>query len=395
MLISESRYRVGKAALLLCIGLSASAIRLESQAATLTGRVLEAGTRRPLAGARISVAQTGASVISDRAGVYRIVRPSTDATLTLRVVLLGYAPVVRNVSPNAAASDLEIEMMPQALGLDDVVVTGTAGPARIREVGHSVAHISTSKIPEPVTTIDNLLAGKVPGLTVLQSSGLAGSGSQIRLRGNASVALSNQPLVYVDGIRIRSDAYPRNAPQSGNVLRGANDVPSPLNDIDPSDVERVEIVRGPAATTLYGTEAATGVIQIFTKRGATGRPIWNAQFDAGADYVEKFGTDDEPYMRLDPWLRTAARTAYSLSTSGGGNVGYYISGNFDRVDGVLPNDREKRIGVRGNFDFKPAEKLALQWTSSFTTDVLQNTAAWHAQTTNRTSAQRELASLSF
>ena len=112
-------------------------------------------------------------------------------------------------------------------------------------------------IPEPITSIDNLLAGKVPGLTVLQSSGMAGSGSQIRLRGNASVALSNQPLIYVDGIRIRSDAYPRNAPPSGNVLRGANDVPSPLNDIDPADIERVEIVRGPAATTLYGTEAAT------------------------------------------------------------------------------------------------------------------------------------------
>jgi outer membrane receptor for ferrienterochelin and colicin len=84
------------------------------------------------------------------------------------------------------------------------------------------------------------------------------------------VALSNQPLVYLDGVRIRSDGYPRNAPQSGNVLRGNNDVPSPINDIDPNDVERVEVVRGPAATTLYGTEAATGVIQIFTKRGSAG-----------------------------------------------------------------------------------------------------------------------------
>ena len=376
MLRVVSGRRFGNAALLLfCMSLGLGATRLESQAVTVTGRVFEVNTRRPLAGARVTVAETGASAISDRAGVYRIASPSSGSALTLRVVLLGYAPVVKTVPANAVASDFDIEMTPRALGLDDVVVTGTAGPARIREVGHSVAQIATSRIPEPVTSIDNLLAGKVPGLTVLQSSGQAGSGSQIRLRGNASVALSNQPLVYVDGIRMRSDAYPRNAPPSGNVLRGPNDVPSPLNDIDPSDVERVEIVRGPAATTLYGTEAATGVIQIFTKRGATGRPIWNAQFDVGADHVEKFGTDDEPYLRLEPWLRNAARTAYSLSTSGGGNVGYYISGNFDRVDGVLPNDREKRIGVRGNFDFKPAEKFSLQWTSSFTSDVLQNTAA--------------------
>lgn len=367
--------RVRFCLLLLCLGFSLGPTLLYSQSATLTGHVLEAGTRRPLAGARVTVVETGTSATTDRTGAYRIARPAASGAVTLRIVLLGYGPVIRTISPNAAAGDLDFELSQRALGLDDVVVTGTAGPARIREVGHSVAQIVSSQIPEPVTSIDNLLAGKVPGLTVLQSSGLAGSGSQIRLRGNASVALSNQPLVYVDGIRIRSDAYPRNAPPSGNVLRGANDVPSPLNDIDPNDVERVEIVRGPAATTLYGTEAATGVIQIFTKRGVSGRPIWNAQLDLGADKVEKFGTDDEPYMRLEPWLRTAARTGYSLSTSGGGTVGYYISGNVDRIDGVLPNDHEKRIGVRGNFDFKPAEKLSLSWTSSFTSDDLQNTAS--------------------
>jgi outer membrane receptor protein involved in Fe transport len=343
-----------------------------SQTQTLSGRVVEAGTRRPLAGARVTIADKRVA-ITDAAGVFRITIPASGRSITLRVVMLGFDPTSRTISSTSAAADLEIELTARALGLDQVVVTGTAGPAPIRSVGHSVAVISTAQVREPVVSMDNLLSSKVPGLSVLQSSGLSGSGSQIRLRGNASVALSNQPLIYVDGIRIRSDAYPRNAPQSGNVLRGANDVPSPLNDIDVADVDRIEIVRGPAATTLYGTEAATGVIQIFTKRGIEGRPVWNAQFDAGADRVEKFGTDDEPFMRLEPWLRTAARTGYSLSASGGGNVGYYLSANAHRSEGVLPNDHERRIGMRGNFDMKPTDKLSLRWTTSYATSVLQNT----------------------
>ena len=345
------------------------------QAAQITGQVTEAGTHRPLAGAHVTIAESGRSVVTDREGRYRISRGTPGQLVTLRAILLGFAPAVRRLSADSVTAPIDFEMTPRALGLDEVVVTGTAGPTRVREVGHSIAQIIPSQIPEPIVSMDNMLAGKVPGMSVLQSSGQAGSGSQIRLRGNASVALSNQPLVYLDGVRIRSDGYPRNAPQSGNVLRGNNDVPSPINDIDPNDVERVEVVRGPAATTLYGTEAATGVIQIFTKRGTAGRPVWNTKIETGADHVQKFGTDDEPYMRLDPWLKTARRSGYSLSTSGGSDIGYYVSGNYNRIQGVLPKDSENRLVLRGNFNFKPAEKLAIAWSNSFTRDLLSNTSA--------------------
>jgi outer membrane receptor protein involved in Fe transport len=351
----------------------ACAVPVRSQGTRITGHVVEAGTQRALAGARVTVVETGASVITDRTGRFSIAAPPSLRQFTIRAAQLGFSPVVRRV--DASSTSVDFLLTQSALGLDEVVVTGTAGPTRVREVGHSVAQITPSQISEPPSTLDNLLAGKVPGLSVLLGSGLAGSGSQIRLRGNTSVALSNQPLVYVDGVRLRSDGYPINAPQSGNRLRGANDVPSPLNDIDPGDVERVEIVRGPAATTLYGTEAATGVIQIFTRRGSSGRPIWNYHVEAGADKVQRFGTDSEPYMRLDPWLKTAPRFGYGLSASGGGEVGYFASANYDRIDGVLPNDSEKRIALRGNFDFSPAPKLALRWSSSFARDDISNTSS--------------------
>ena len=347
--------------------------RAAGQGERVSGKISEAGTGRPLAGSRVIIVETSAAAVADRGGNYSISRPALSE-FTIRATQLGYVLQTKKVA-GAISGQVNFELAPRALGLDEVVVTGTAGPARVREVGHSVAQIDVAKVPEPVTTMDNLLSGKVPGVNVLLGSGLAGAGSQIRLRGNTSVALSNQPLVYIDGVRMRSDGYPINAPQFGNRLRASNEVPSPIDDIDPADVASVEIVRGPAATTLYGTEAATGVIQIFTRRGEAGRPIWTSHVEVGADRVQKFGTSDEPYMRLDPWLKTAPRYGYSLSTSGGGDVRYYASASYDNIDGVLPNDRERRLSMRGNFDFQPAPKLSLRWSSAYSQGRISNTSS--------------------
>jgi outer membrane receptor protein involved in Fe transport len=343
------------------------------QAASVTGRVTESATGRPLQGARVSVAGSPVTAITDRTGSYRI-NGAFATGIIVRVALLGYVPAEKRVSTTSNGTGVDFQLVPRALGLDEVVVTGSAGPTRVREVGHSIAQIDPSRIPEPVISIDNMLAGKVPGLVVVPNTAMAGSGAQIRLRGVTSVSLSNQPLVYVDGVRIRSDGYPKNVPRTGNITRGVNDIPSPLNDIDPEDVERVEVVRGPAATTLYGTEAATGVIQIFTKRGIAGKPLWSSRLTFGADRVQPFGTAAEPYMRIDPWLKTAQRTGYSLSVAGGDQLRYYVSTGYDRNEGVLPNDLEKRLIVRGNFDFAPADRLTLAWSSSVARNQLSNTS---------------------
>jgi outer membrane receptor protein involved in Fe transport len=346
---------------------------LAAQTASVTGRVTESATGRPLQGARVSVSGSSVAAITDRTGGYRI-NGSFAADIVVRVVLLGFVPAEKRVPQATLGTPVDFQLVPRALGLDEVVVTGSAGPTRVREVGHSIAQIDPSRIPEAVISIDNMLAGKVPGLVVVPNSAMAGSGAQIRLRGITSVSLSNQPLVYLDGVRIRSDGYPKNLPRTGTPNRGVGDVPSPLNDIDPEDVERVEVVRGPAATTLYGTEAATGVIQIFTKRGAAGRPLWNSKVVFGLDRVQRFGTDSEPYMRIDPWLKTARRTGYSVSAGGGDDLRYYVSAGYDRNEGVLPNDLERRLILRGNFDFAPAERLTLAWSSSVARNEISNTS---------------------
>ena len=356
-------------ALIFLIGVPAGAQQI------LTGRISDSGSGRPLSGVRVAIDDASSVDTTQVGGTYRLALPQGRRTVTVRVAKIGYSPASRRVTVSQLSQlseDFALERA--ALGLDAIVVTGSAGATQVREIGHSIAEIRPSAQREPIVSVDHLLSAKVPGLTVIPSTGMVGSGAKIRLRGSSSVALSNQPLVYVDGVRIRSDAYPKNGSFTDRS-RGPNDNSSPLNDISPGDIDRVEIVRGPAATTLYGTEAASGVIQIFTKRGAEGRAVWTSQMDAGASEVREYGTKDEPYLRLEPWLRRAIRAGYALSVGGGGDLRYHVATNLQRNEGVLPNDLQKRMSVRGNFDVAPAPQLTLSWSSAVSIDKLTNTPA--------------------
>jgi TonB-dependent starch-binding outer membrane protein SusC len=390
---------------------------------TISGRVVgEDGG--PLAQAQLILVGTGLGARAADNGQYTIVNVPAGQ-YRLRAQLIGHRPVESPITVAAGAVTTQnFSMQKQALSLDAIVVTGTAGAARQREVGNSIAQIDMSKLKEAPSTVGDLLQGKSPGMQVMQSSASAGSGSMIRLRGNVSVAMSNQPLIYVDGVRLRSDGYQKNVPPSGSNLRSGNDIASPLNDVNPNDIERIEIIKGAAAATLYGTEAAAGVIQIFTKRGQAGKPQWTLQVDEGFARSLKFGPDPSEappsdtvyacavvtptcsgtmqayrdsfpdrfdglptrgvsraggtssYLFIDPWLRNGLRQRYSLSVGGGGDaLRYFVSGSLADEDGVLPHDNEARKVVRGNFSFSPIANLMLGWNTSYTKDHIRNTAA--------------------
>lgn len=350
------------------------AIPALGQSRTIRGRIVESGSRLPLSGARVSTGFAADTTTSS--GEYRLSVAGSESAVRIRVTMLGFVPAERDVSfARGLTAEANFEMKQSPLGLDAVVVTGSAGPTAVREIGHSISQIRPSEVPEPIVSVDHLLASRLPGVAVLPATGMAGSGARIRLRGSASVALSNQPLVYVDGVRIRSEGYPKNVPPVGERSRGPNETASPLGDIDPFDIERVEIVRGPAATTLYGTEAAAGVIQIFTRRAAPGRTVWTTQLTGSISSVRPFGPPNEPYVRLEPWLKDASAIGYALSASGGGDVRYLLSTSYNHNEGVLPNDLEKRISVRGNFDMQPHRKLAVSLSSSMATNNISNTAS--------------------
>ncbi|MGD8321802.1 MAG: TonB-dependent receptor, partial [Gemmatimonadota bacterium] len=368
----------------------------------MTGLATDAASMRPLASVQVYLVGTSQGTLTGENGRYLILNvPAGD--YQIRAERIGYETVTQDITVTSGGTvTADFSMSSTALGLDEIVVTGTAGAARRREVGNSVAQVDVGDVAEPVTSTDALLQGRVTGMSVSPSSGMAGSGAMIRLRGNVSVAMSNQPILYVDGIRVRSDGYAKNVPPVGYQGRSSNDVASPLNDINPNDIERIEVIKGAAATTLYGTEAAAGVIQIFTKRGAQGGARWTAQIDQGVAWELPFGPDasscppselaksealgvgpcqaesggNPQYLYIDPWLRNARQQNYTLSVSGGGEaLQYFMSGTWNRDEGVLPNDLDKKGVMRGNFTFAPLSGLQIQWNTSFTHDLIANTAA--------------------
>jgi TonB-dependent SusC/RagA subfamily outer membrane receptor len=333
----------------------------------IIGQVVDASTLRPLGEVQVYLEGLGLGALTRSDGRYLILDVPTG-THTITAVRIGMQTLSQEITvQDGVSADVNFQLQTQALGLDEIVVTGTAGAARRREVGSSIAQINLADKPEPIISVDQALAGRIAGLTSMRSSGMARSGSQIRLRGNVSVAMSNQPLIYVDGVRLRSDGYALNHAVGQHVAFGPKDVVGPLNDINPNDIERIEIIKGPAATALYGTEAAGGVIQIFTKRGSQGAAIWTLQVDQGVNWVQPFGPENAPYMRLDPWLRSGHQQRYNLSVRGGGNaLTYYVSGSMDDNVGILPNDYEQKYLLRGNFSFAPMSNLDIQWNTMIT-----------------------------
>ncbi len=382
----------------------------QTPTASITGRVIgENG--QPINGAQVRLVNTTLGTLTADNGRYTLGNLPVGQ-YRIRAQMLGNRPIERAVTLVQGQTLTEdFTLRKQVLELDAVVVTGTAGATRQREVGNAVAQIDMAKVQEPPQNVGQLLQGRAPGMTVMTSSAGSGSGSMIRLRGNVSVAMSNQPLIYVDGVRLRSDGYAKNIPPTGSNLRGGNDIASPLNDINPNDIERIEIIKGAAAATLYGTEAAAGVIQIFTKSGHAGKPQWSMQLDGGFAHALKFGPSPETaplgdtipklyrdsfpdrfaglpsrgvsraggsssYLFIDPWLRNGQQRRVSLSVAGGGDaLRYFVSGTGTNEDGVLPNDNEQKKVVRGNFSFTPINNLLFSWNTSYTKDAITNTAA--------------------
>ncbi len=196
-------------------------------------------------------------------------------TAELRVLHVGYQEQKKSVRVlEGQTATLDFSMANTVVQLDEVVTTAT-GEQRRAEVGNAVDNISISKLTEtaPVRTIADVLNARSPGVFV-QEGTQTGSGQRIRVRGISSVSLSNEPIFIVDGIRMSSN---NGSTTFGN---GGNDF-SRLGDINPEDIENIEIVKGPSAATLYGTDAANGVIMITTKKGRGGAPKWTAYGEGG------------------------------------------------------------------------------------------------------------------
>ena len=355
-----------------------------AQNGVITGRVTDHSDGAPLEAARVVL--TGATRIetTNRDGQYTI-RGVAPGSYQLRVLRVGYRPETQSTSvADGETATLDFAMSAAPVQLDEIVSTAT-GEQRKLEIGNAVTTIDAAKIAEqaPITEFANLLSGRAAGVQVLKSSGTTGEGTRIRIRGSNSISLSNEPLYYLDGIRLESGSSSTTLNVGGFSDQSSNAGPSRINDIVPDDIESIEIVKGPAAATLYGIQASNGVVRITTKHGTAGPPRWNIFSELGAvsdnnqyplNYygrvdpaVDSLGLDgfctiqnelngdctQSQLQKFQPLNNPATRPykaglrqMYGANVSGGSDqVRYFVSGTYENEKGPfrLPAFEEDSI----------------------------------------------------
>ncbi|MFN2567242.1 MAG: SusC/RagA family TonB-linked outer membrane protein, partial [Gemmatimonadaceae bacterium] len=354
--------------------------------------VTATGTGEVLRGAQITVVGGTQRALTDDRGRFRIAG-LTGTTATLEVRRIGYR--LERVQARVGETNLGIALTVNPASLEAVVVTGTVGATERRAIGNAVTTINVAEVAttQPIRSVQDLLTGRATGVSVVASSGQVGTGSRIRVRGASSLSLANDPLIYVDGVRVD------NTQGSGPTNQGfGSQSVSRWNDFDPDDIESIEVIKGPAAATLYGTEATNGVVQIITKRGAVGRPVWNFTARYGANWIPNwkdglytnYGTVPRPggpagardtvaltVRQLNDSLRanfghdifrTGALQDLQLSVSGGTPAfRYYVAGNQEDNQGVERENSLRRTNLRGTFSIAPSDRWDVQASVGYIT----------------------------
>jgi TonB-linked SusC/RagA family outer membrane protein len=272
------------------------------QQTTVSGRITDAPSGQPLANAQVNIVGSilGAQTNTDGQYTIRGVKPGT---FELRALRVGYGEMRRSVTIAAGQSATEnFAMQPVPVSLNPVVTTATGQQARA-EVGNDIAQVAAANIVATgtVNNAADLLTARAPGVTVFEGT-QTGAGVRVRIRGTSSMSLSNNPIYILDGVRVEGTTG------SSSVSVGGT-TPARINDINPEEIESIEVVKGPSASTLYGTDAANGVIVITTKRGTAGRPQWSYSTQQTAI------TDHNPYPTAYWGWRTGTTTATTSTPS--------------------------------------------------------------------------------
>ena len=240
---------------------------------TVTVRVTDAVNRQPVPAAQVQLVGTTTGGTTNAEGRLTL-RGLAPGNHEIRVLRVGYAEQKKTAIVAATGeTTVEFALNPVSIQLTPVVTTATGEQRRV-EIGNSVSTIDVAKKIEeaPIRSMGDVLVAKAPGVQVLPAN-MTGAGSRVRIRGTASISLTNDPIYVIDGIRMTSTG-------SGGVGVGGT-THSRVADINPEEIENIEIVKGPSAATLYGTDAANGVVVITTKKGRAGGARWTVFADQG------------------------------------------------------------------------------------------------------------------
>jgi TonB-linked SusC/RagA family outer membrane protein len=363
------RSLVGRCTLILA---SVAPGSLLAQGGPVAGVVVSRATGSPVASAQVAVAGTALRVLTTADGRFTLSDvPGTTAVLEVRMI--GFR--ARTDTVKVGDTNVRIALDQKALELSQVVVTGTPAATEQRELGNAVSRIDAASITQtaPINDVQSLLNGRAAGVLIQPATGAVGSGSRIRIRGASSFSLGNQPLMYVDGVRVDADF----ASGPTNQDFGSSSI-SRYNDFNPDDVESIEVVKGPAAATLYGTEASNGVIQVITKSGEPGPTRWDFSVRHGVNYLRDpdkvFPTNyqvdgsgnlltiklSDLEAQVGDIFRTGHVADYHASVSGGSSAAtYYIAGSTELQGGAEPTNDLRHTSGRANVKVTPSDKVTL------------------------------------
>lgn len=371
------------------LAMALGAVPLTAQQGAITGQVVDATTLEGLEGVQVFIPGSDIGGLTDEDGSFRLTGVPAG-TQTVRTRLIGYRQNTRRVEVRADETvNLTFELAISAVSMEEVVVTATGEQER-RELGNAVSTVDASSVVENQrpNTLNSLLKGNATGVSINRPSGSVGAASSIKIRGNSSLGLSTVPVVYVDGARINND-------NSVAFGVGGQDV-SRLDDLNPDDIASVEVIKGPAAAALYGTEASAGVIRITTKRGTSGGGArYNIRTEQGASWdptawwsmawASEGGLDleiftgvpaarDTVYVqsllagtRFARPFRTGHQQTYAGSVRGGDEgFTYFLSGEFDDREGNLQSNSLDAWNARANFNVDPSETVDISVSTGFT-----------------------------
>lgn len=364
---------------------------------TVSGTVSDDRTGEALIGASILVKGTTTGVVTDLDGGFSITLSNNQST-TLIISSIGY--LTQNVDVAPGVNNLSIQLKQDATNLEEVVVTGLATSVKRSNLANSVTSVSARDLTgtTSIQTTDGALYGKVPGATIRSNGGAPGGGISIQLRGISSLSGASQPLIIVDGVYI-SNATQRSGRATVSGAGGSNqdDGSNRLADINPADIETIEILKGPSAAAIYGTRANAGVIIITTKRGQEGKTVVSLSQDIGvAQPLRLLGVDDWSEEKINfffPVARRplelerfrAAQTSNTfvdyedyfynnqatlintrINVSGGTDkTKFFVSGNITDEEGTVKNTGFNRYSIRANVDHKITNGIKLGVSSNY------------------------------
>lgn len=366
---------------------------MQAQQKTFAGRVTDVNGN-PLPGASVSIQKTKQGTITNMEGKFEINAPEGAI---LVVNFTGFRS--RNIKLTGDAS-LAIVLEEDIAKLDEIVVTGLATTVKRRNAANSVASVSAKELTgvAPAQTFDAALSGKITGANIVANSGAPGGGLSVKLRGVSSVFGTTQPLYVIDGVIISNRTISTgtnvitNAQGSGSATSTQDNATSRIADINPQDIENVEILKGASASAIYGSQASAGVVIITTKKGKAGTTKVNVSQDMGfitARHLMGMKSLTDAQITARRWNVGLYRTAeaagklYDYEKEIYGNTGFLRNTSFTasggtekttflfsagmrKEEGIIKNTGYANNSLRLNVNHRVSDRIKVGITSSYT-----------------------------